>query len=80
MSRRTRETKHQIGMALFFGSARFSPAWYVTSGPTTNIPSRKKKCAIVQQTIWITDSVATCDTVNVHTINLHMHYNYYNAL
>ena len=31
----------------------------------------EKKRAIVQQTIWIADNVATC--INVHTIDLHIY-------
>ena len=50
---------------------RFKPASeqpFFLSGPTTDTPSRKES-AIVQQTIWITDNVATC--IIVHTIDLH---------
>ena len=42
----------------------FFSSWYVTSSPTTDIPSRKKKQAIVQQTIGITDSVAVHQCVH----------------
>ena len=54
---------------LFFHLINFFWFSLLTSGPTTNIPSRKK-CTIVQQTKGITDSIATC--INVHTIDLHI--------
>ena len=39
---------------------------------SNNRHTKQKKSIIVQQTIWITDYVATC--INVHTIELHIHY------
>ena len=43
--------------------------FFFSSGPTSDIPSRKKR-AIVQQTLEITDNVAAC--IKVHTIDLNL--------